>query len=174
MEGVHWKRVCHFYDYLKECTDESSHAKNDDFRQMSILLEFLHEHALCIDFGMLILIWMVQIIVYPTFHKVVKEDFVTWHRNYCNAIGFFVLPVMVCQLMEASSACFFTAENLAWVKLLAVLGGWAITFLISAPCHRNLQEGKDTLVIERLVRTNWWRTVLWTIVFVVSVVIYYS
>ena len=53
MEGVHRKRVCHFNDYLKECKDESSHAKNDDLRQMSILLEFLHEHALCIDFGML-------------------------------------------------------------------------------------------------------------------------
>jgi hypothetical protein len=117
---------------------------------------------------------MVQIIVYPTFHKVVKEDFVAWHRTYCNAIGFFVLPVMLCQLLETSSACFFTAENLAWVKLLAVLGAWAITFLISAPCHRNLQEGKDTLLIDRLVRTNWLRTLLWTIVFVVSVVIYYS
>ena len=141
---------------------------------MSILLEFLHEHALCIDFGMLILIWMVQIIVYPTFHKIVKEEFVTWHQTYCNSIGFFVLPVMVCQLLEASSACFFTAYNLAWVKLLAVLGAWAITFLISAHCHRNLQEGKETLVIDRLVRTNWWRTVLWTVAFVVSVVIYYS
>ena len=86
----------------------------------------------------------------------------------------FVLPIMVFQLLEVSSACFFTADNLAWVKLLAVLGAWAITFLISASCHRNLQEGKVTLVIERLVRTNWWRTVLWTIAFVVSVVIYYS
>ena len=59
-----------------------------------------------------------------------------------------------------------------------IIGGFgcldAITFLISASCHRNLQEGKDTLVIDRLVRTNWWRTVLWTIAFVVSVVIYYS
>ena len=141
---------------------------------MSILLEFLHEHALSIDFGMLILIWMVQIIVYPTFHVVTEEDFITWHRSYCNAIGFFVLPVMACQLLEASSACFFTAENLAWVRLVAVLGAWAITFLISAPCHRILQEGKDTLVIDRLVRTNWWRTLLWTVSFFVSVIIYCS
>ena len=140
---------------------------------MSILLEFLHEHALSIDFGMLILIWMVQIIVYPTFHKIAKEDFINWHRSYCNAIGFFVLPVMVCQLLEASSACFFTAENLAWVRLGAVLGAWGITFLVSAPCHRILQEGKKTQMIDRLVRTNWWRTLLWTVSFFVSVIIYY-
>ena len=53
-----------------------------------------------------ILIWVVQIIVYPTFHKIKNEEFVDWHRKYCNAIGFFVLPVMSCQLLEAASACF--------------------------------------------------------------------
>ena len=43
---------------------------------MSILLEILNEHALSVDFGMFILIWMVQIIVYPTFHKIKDEQFV--------------------------------------------------------------------------------------------------
>jgi hypothetical protein len=81
---------------------------------------------------------------------------------------------MACQLLEASSACFFTAENLAWVRLVAVLGAWGITFLVSAPCHRILQEGKKTQMIDRLVRTNWWRTLLWTVSFFVSVIIYYS
>ena len=47
--------------------DDSTHAKNDDFSMMSILLEILNEHALSVDFGMFILIWMVQIIVYPSF-----------------------------------------------------------------------------------------------------------
>ena len=73
---------------------------------MSILLEFLNEHALGIDFGMLLLIWVVQIIVYPTFHMIEESNFISWHRSYCNAIGIFVLPIMSCQLLEVSSACF--------------------------------------------------------------------
>ena len=54
-------------------------------------------------------------------------DFVTCTWTYCNAIGFFVLPIMVFQLLEVSSAC-FTADNLAWVKLLAVLGACGSPF----------------------------------------------
>ena len=140
---------------------------------MSILLEFLNEHALGIDFGMLLLIWVVQIIVYPTFHMIEEANFISWHRSYCNAIGIFVLPIMSCQLLEASSACFFSPGDLVWVKLLAVLGAWVVTFLISAPCHRKLQQGKDHKLIGRLVKTNWWRTILWSGAFILSVVIYY-
>ena len=43
--------------------DDFTHAKNDDFSNMTILLEILNEHALSIDFAMFILIWMVQIMV---------------------------------------------------------------------------------------------------------------
>ena len=153
--------------------DDFTHAKNDDFSNMTILLEILNEHALSVDFAMFILIWMVQIIVYPTFHKIENEEFVDWHRKYCNAIGFFVLPVMTCQLVEAASACFFTVGDLVWVKLISVLGAWIITFLISAPCHRTLQKGKDPKIIARLIRTNWWRTILWSITFLISIAVYY-
>lgn len=141
---------------------------------MTILLEFLDEHALSIDFGMFILIWLVQVIMYPAFRQINEAKFVACHRSYCNAIGFFVIPTMTCQLIGTSSACFFSIDNLIWVKMLAVTGAWVVTFLSSAPCHRLLQEGKDTAVIERLIRTNWWRTFLWSLVFLVSLISYYQ
>ena len=122
--------------------DDFTHAKNDDFSNMTILLEILNEHALNVDFAMFILIWMVQIIVYPTFHKIENEEFVDWHRKYCNAIGFFVLPVMSCQLVEAASACFFTVGDLVWVKLISVLGAWIITFLSPHPVTVLCKGGK--------------------------------
>lgn len=141
---------------------------------MSVLLEFFNEHVLAIDFGMLILIWIVQIIIYPAFHKVIKSEFVKWHSTYCTTIGFFVLPVMICQLIESASGCFFSSGNWVWLKLLFVAGAWVITFLISAPCHRVLQQGKESAVINRLIRTNWIRTILWSLVFVTSIFIYYT
>lgn len=140
---------------------------------MTILLETLDEHALSVDFSMFILIWMVQVIVYPTFHKINNNEFIDWHRKYCNGIGFFVLPVMSFQLLETASSCFFSVGNLIWFKLVSVLGTWLITFLVSAPCHRKLQVGKDHQVIDRLIRTNWWRTLLWSITFTISIFVHY-
>lgn len=161
-----------FYGLSKECKYDFNHAKNDDLLTVTIILEILNDHALSVDFGMFLIISMVQIIVYPTFHKIKEEQFVGWHRKYCNAIGVFVLPLMICQLLESASACFFSVGDLPWVKLTAVLGAWLVTFFISAPCHRILQDGKNTAVINRLIRTNWWRTFFWTVAFLISIILY--
>ena len=136
---------------------------------MSYLLEFLHEHALVIDFAMFVVIWLVQLIVYPVFHQVETSGFVAWHRGYCNKICLFVLPLTFAQLIEAASASFFVGNTLAWVKLCTVLIAWSVTFLASAPCHRKLAVGgKDSTVIRRLIFTNWIRTFLCSIVLIVS------
>jgi len=136
---------------------------------MIYLLELCHEHALSVDFAMFVLIWVVQVIVYPVFHQVKEAVFVSWHRKYCNQIGFFVLPLMFLQLIEAASSSFFVGDTLAWLKLFGVLGTWLATFAVSAPCHRILaKEGLQPQVIARLISTNWLRTFLWTLVFIVS------
>ena len=133
------------------------------------LLELCHEHALSIDFAMFILIWIVQVIVYPVFRVVEGGVFVSWHRRYCRQIGFFVLPLMFLQLIEVASSSFFVGNTLSWLKLGAVVSAWLVTFALSAPCHGRLaKEGKQGEVIERLVVTNWIRTALWTFVFFVS------
>ena len=140
---------------------------------MSYLLEFCHEHALSVDFAMFVLIWVVQLIVFPVFRQIESGSFSTWHRSYCNKIGFFVLPLMVAQLIESASACFFVGALLDWTKLSAVFCTWLATFFVSAPLHRRLaKHGKDQILIGRLVSTNWIRTFLWSGVFLVSFVNY--
>ncbi len=43
---------------------------------------------------------------------------------------------------------------------------WLATFILSVPCHRQLQKsGKDLSTINRLVATNWIRTILWSLLF---------
>ena len=140
---------------------------------MTYLLEFLYEHALAINFAMFVLIWVVQVIVYPVFQEVEPSRFSAWHRSYCNKIGFFALPLMIAQLIESASACFFVGAVLDWVKMGAVLGTWVVTFLVSARLHRRLSKhGQDQAVIARLLSTNWIRTFLWSGVFVISVLQY--
>jgi hypothetical protein len=38
----------------------------------------------------------------------------------------------------------------------------AVTVGVSVPCHRRLSAGYDDAVLDRLVRTNWYRTVAWS------------
>jgi len=140
---------------------------------MTYLLEFLYEHVLVINFAMFVLIWVVQLIVYPVFRLIETDSFSAWHRSYCNKIGIFVLPLMVAQLIESASACFFIGALLDWTKLSAVLCTWIATFFVSAPLHRKLaKHGKDQILIGRLLSTNWIRTFLWSGVFVISVLQY--
>ena len=110
---------------------------------MSLILEFLHEHALSIDFAMFLLIGMVQVIVYPVFREIPTDRFAEWHPRYCNLIGWFVLPLMIAQLLDTTSSCFFLGDDLSWAKLISVIIAWLVTFFISAPCHRRLiREGR--------------------------------
>ena len=97
---------------------------------MSLLLEFLHEHALSIDFAMFVLIGLVQVIVYPVFREIPVDRFARWHSRYCNQIGWFVLPLMIAQVIDSASTCFFVGDDLAWARLLFVLFAWLITCLL--------------------------------------------
>ena len=136
---------------------------------MSLLIEFLHEHILVIDFALFILIWLVQFVIYPVLHFVSVKKFSTWHEIYCKRIACFVLPLMFAQLFESTVACFFVGTWLEWIKLFLILLVWFVTFLISAPCHHKLSKfGKDGVVISKLVLTNWIRTFLWSMITVVS------
>ena len=136
---------------------------------MNLILEFVHEHILAIDFAMFLLIWLVQMIIYPVLNLISEEKFSVWHAIYCKRIAYFVLPLMIAQLFESATACFFIGGILIWAKLICILSAWIITFLISAPYHQKLSKGgKDTDVIIRLISTNWFRTMLWTFILIIS------
>ena len=116
------------------------------------------------DSGLFVLIWLVQLIIYPSFLYTRDADFVFWHRRYAALISLFVVPLMFIQL--GVEAAFLLGNDLRWLRCLVLLAVWAGTFLLSVPCHSRLQHsGKDLDVIRRLVRTNWVRTLGWSILF---------
>ena len=136
---------------------------------MNLILEFVHEHILAIDLSMFVLIWLVQIIIYPVFLYITEDQFQVWHKIYCKRISYFVLPLMIAQVFESSAACFFVGSPLEWIKLGFVLSAWIFTFLISAPCHQKLTKyGKVEREISKLISTNWYRTWIWSVVLIIS------
>ena len=112
-----------------------------------------------------ILIWLVQLIIYPSFKYCHREQFVMWHNRYTGLISLFVVPLMFAQLFLA----LYTLQNSqgqGYIIVGLIVGVWLTTFLLSVPCHNHLHNnGYDHQVIHRLVITNWPRTILWTTCF---------
>jgi len=115
---------------------------------------------------MVILILLVQLIIYPSFRVIAEDAFMSWHRRYVIIIGFIVMPLMLVQAGCIAVQLLTAVDGWTVLSAAAVLGAWSVTFTVSAPCHRRLQcKGRDTETIDRLIRTNWLRTVCWITAF---------
>ena len=108
------------------------------------------------------LIWIVQLVHYPSFRFVSSSDFVDFEKFHTSSISLIVLPVMLLELVTGVWICAFEMNLVYLINLIALGGIWLTTFLLSVPCHTKLGVGKDMQTIDKLVKTNWIRTILWS------------
>ena len=128
---------------------------------MSLVLSYAN---LAVGWGLLVLIWLVQLIIYPGFHRISHEEFAAYHRWYVLRISSIVLPLMMAELILA--IWWVLADNYSSVSItsgLLVIVVWLSTFLLQVPIHNRLKAGKDDKRIQRLVVTNWIRTAAWSL-----------
>lgn len=124
------------------------------------------------DLGMGLLIWLVQLIVYPSFAYSSPESFKSWHFRYTGLITIFVLPLMFGQSGIYLASAWLAGRWHDWSGVVLVAACWAATFLLSVPCHDGLQKnGFDLAVVQRLVRTNWIRTIAWSTICVIDIAV---
>lgn len=119
--------------------------------------------ALAIDSGLAVLIWIVQLVVYPSFLYSQPGSFPQWHVLYSRRIAYIVAPLMIAQLglVLANSLAQPSSLNLAFLTL--VLATWAITFFQFVPLHnRLLRFGYQRDTLKQLIDANWTRTALWS------------
>jgi len=105
------------------------------------------------------LIWVIQLVHYPSFKYVSDAEFAEFAKFHASRISYLVIPLMIGELTTA-----FFLLNHSWgaYNLFSIVLIWLSTFFLSVPCHNKLQQGKDDLQINRLVLSNWPRTVLWS------------
>ena len=119
---------------------------------------------LAVSWGLLILIWLVQLIVYPGFQRIPAEDFPSFHKWYALRISSVVLPLMISEL--GLIAWWVLSDNHSIASVLSgvfVFIVWLSTFVFQIPIHNQLKTEKNDMLIRRLVSTNWIRTVAWTL-----------
>lgn len=122
------------------------------------------------DFGLVVLIAMIQHIVYPAFHSIGEGSFTDWHKKYTAQITVIVLPLMLAQIALSGYHLFSQFSVLQAIHSALVFSLWVHTFAIAVPLHGQLDRSKNHQLIDRLISANWYRTVAWSLVFVVSLI----
>jgi hypothetical protein len=112
------------------------------------------------------LIWFVQIVHYPLMAKVGHAEFVQYEQAHTRSTTWVVGPLMIAELLSSLYLLAQADRDAILMPLLGLiaLGGiWGSTLLLQIPAHRILEQRFDQKVHARLVRTNWIRTILWSL-----------
>ncbi len=117
-----------------------------------------------INASLLVLIWLVQIIIYPGMYNWVNSTFAELHRGYSRRISLIVGPLMFAQAVLALRQVVIMPDLVSVMQAILIASVWGVTSFISVPLHRRLSAGYDARVINRLINTNWLRTVGWSLV----------
>ena len=127
-----------------------------------------------LNFGLLVLIWMIQLIVYPSFLYYDTKRLVIWHKLYTSRFSFIVIPLMLCQLLISFYQLITVTNLYTVICFVTILLIWAFTFLQFIPIHSNISKGiVHEKILISLVRKNWIRTILWTFLFIYSIFNYF-
>lgn len=122
--------------------------------------------SLSFDAGLLVLIWMVQLIIYPSFLYYEIDNLIVWHKKYTRLITIIVAPLMFGQLGCSLYEVVDGFQFLSTIKLGLILLVWLSTFLYFAPTHGKISKGDFShTTLHQLVNRNWLRTITWTLVF---------
>ncbi len=126
---------------------------------------------LLVDFGLVILIWMTQLIVYPSFKYYDELQLVAWHQKYTVAISFIVMPLMLLQVVLHSYQLYTSFNWFAVVAIFLIILTWFNTFAVAVPLHNQISKNTNSLAAaEKLVNINWYRTIMWSLVFVIGLI----
>lgn len=112
------------------------------------------------------LIWFVQVVHYPLFAKVGEGAFKEYEHDHQRRTTWVVAPVMLVEAAAASMLVMPFARGTnsieAWVGLALLAVVWLSTFLVQMPLHAALERSPSREIMNRLVRSNWVRTMAWT------------
>ena len=116
--------------------------------------------------GMFGVIWMVQIVHYPLMRFVSGEQFARFETAHRVRISWVVGPLMAVEGVCVLAFLFAPPAGLPWWLPWAGAGAEAVaigtTVFVSAPLHEKLNAHFDPATLNRLVATNWIRTIAWT------------
>ena len=125
--------------------------------------------------GMFGVIWVMQVVHYPLMRFVSGEQFARFETAHRTRISWVVGPLMLIEGVCVLAFLFAPPAGLPWWLPWVGAGVEAVaigtTAFVSAPLHERLNAHFNTATLDRLIATNWIRTVAWTCRAVVAIAI---
>ena len=133
----------------------------DNFYQNPDSLVLIHFLSTSLMVGV---IWIIQLLHYPSFHFIDKANYSAFQDFHMNRVSYVVVPTMITELASGALVVLilpkFFLFNIS-ILILAII--WIITFLFFTKLHQSLTFGYDEASVNKLVRLNWLRTTFWTV-----------
>ena len=110
-------------------------------------------------------IWVIQIVHYPSFHFIEKDLYTAFQKFHMNKISIIVMPIMLAELITGIMLFFdnsFKSPFLT-ISIIILVLIWLITGVFFTKVHNELIAGYQELVVNQLIAMNWIRTLLWTL-----------
>ena len=122
-------------------------------------------------------IWVIQLVHYPSFHFIDKKKYKSFQNFHMNKISYIVLPTMLVELFTGFiiffDFSFIQGDFIFYISIFFLLCIWAITGFVFTKLHNELLKGYDELLIQKIIKWNWSRTLLWTFrIFILSFILY--
>ena len=116
---------------------------------------------------MVAIIWIVQILHYPTFLFINKKQYTDFQQFHMNKISYIIVPIMVVELFSGLGILFIIQKQQIsfYVSFALLILIWMITGLLFTKYHSDLSKKYNEETILQLIRFNWIRTLFWTIRF---------
>ena len=117
-----------------------------------------------ITWALIGLIWTIQLLNYPLLKKVGQQGFAAYHESHAARIFWLAGLLMLAELGSAGMLFYLGEHSLLFAMSLGALAVvWASTLFLQVPLHQKLTHGYDAATIDRLCRTNGWRTFGWSL-----------
>ena len=124
------------------------------------------------------IIWTVQVVHYPLMTLVGEDRFVAYEAAHSPRMAAVVMIPWTVQGVTTAGLIVMRPEGVPLTLVLAAAVAAAVPVIVtvaaSVPAHVALGSGFDPAVHRRLVRTNWIRTIAWTVHAPVAVAILVS
>ena len=110
-------------------------------------------------------IWIIQLVHYPSFHFIELKQYTTFQRFHMSRISYVVIPAMLTELFTLILIVISMdqIDTLVLASAILLIFIWLMTAVFFSGMHQKLTLGYDQAIVEKLVKLNWGRTLLWTL-----------
>lgn len=108
------------------------------------------------------LCWFVQIVHYPLFLSIDQNQFTEYQKKNW-VTGYITGPIMIIELITGLILWYHFQDVIQYLNIALIGITGVSTIFIQIPIHLKLKKKHSNLLINRLIKSNWIRTLSWTL-----------